>query len=576
MNTKMDTGVKPIEAIKDLKAYQSEPISNQIRLKLDANEGPSIDFDWSSVKDSSLCRYPDRSGLERKLAERFGTSADQVLVTAGGDDAIDRVCRAFLCDDRNIVFPHPSFEMIRNYSLMTGSEVRFVEWEQEFPYESVLQNVDSNTSVLAVVSPNNPTGNTVSADSLRQMARELPNVLLLVDQAYAEFEDVRANDSLTHVVLNEIANGIVIRSFSKAWGLAGLRVGYALGSAVLIETLKRVGGPYSVSALSLAIVEDLLNKKPEGNVEYIERVKQERESLSKQLTRLNLTVAPSQGNFVYVDFSESKFDSQFVYSALVAQGILVRRIKSKNAIRITCPGEADAFQTLSNTLERILNPQAIIFDMDGVLVDENPSYREAIRLTCQSFGKEVTVEEIANQKLCGDANNDWIFTQRLLQSLGCDLEFETVKQRFEQIYQGDDTTPGVWDREVRLVDQQWLADLASRYPLAIVTGRPRNDAERFLRNENLEQYFTAIVCMEDGPRKPDPANVNSAMQQLGVERIWMIGDTPDDIGAARSAGQVAIGIVAPADEAEFATQKLQEAAATTIVNNLQEFEALLP
>lgn len=572
----MDVLVKPVEAIKDLKAYQSEPIGEKIRLKLDANEGPSIDFDWSAVMDHSFCRYPDQSGLESKLAQRNGISVEQVMVTAGGDDAIDRVCRAFLCGNRNIVFPHPSFEMIRNYSLMTGSDVRFVEWDREFPYESIVQTIDDNTTVLAIVSPNNPTGKTVSADLLRRLAKEFPDVLLLVDQAYAEFEDVGPNDSLTKVVLNEIENGIVIRSFSKAWGLAGLRVGYALGSAALIETLRRVGGPYSVSALSLSIVENLLDKKPDGNVEYIERVKQERNSLTDQLLKLGLNVSPSQGNFVYVDFSGSKFESQFVYSALIAQGILVRRIQSKDAIRITCPGEAKSLKLLSQTLETILNPQAVIFDMDGVLVDENPSYREAIRLTCQSFGQQVTAEEIANQKLCGDANNDWIFTQRLLQSLGCDVDFDTVKQRFEQIYQGDETTPGVWDREIRLVDRDWLAELATRYPLGIVTGRPRNDAERFLRNENLEQFFSAIVCMEDGPRKPDPANVYSAMQQMNVERIWMIGDTPDDIGAARSAGQVAVGIVAPADHAEFASQKLQEASATKIVNNLKEFGTLLP
>ena len=572
----INQAVKPVDAIQELKPYQAEPTDDRILLKLDANEGPAVEMDWSFEIAQQLRRYPDRSGLESKLAERFGIGKEQVLVTAGGDDAIDRVCRAFLSGDRNIVLPEPSFEMIRKYAQMVGSEVRVVEWKTEFPVQAVKQSVDENTKVISIVSPNNPTGLTVSSEELRQLGKQFPNVLLLVDQAYAEFEDTAPGDSLTSIVLNEFPNGIVIRSFSKAWGLAGLRVGYALGSANLIDTLKRVGSPYSVSGLSLSAVEKLLDNQPDGNVEYVTQVRKERMELKELFAETNCNAFASQGNFVYVDFSGSNFDAQFVHSALAAQGILVRRVSRQNAVRITCPGDTEAFGFLKEILSNVLYPEAVIFDMDGVLVDENPSYREAIRLTCESFGESITAEEIAEQKLCGDANNDWIFTQRLLKDRGHELEFQTVKDRFEKIYQGDGDTPGVWDREIRLVDREWLESLSRRFPLAIVTGRPRNDAERFLRNEKLDTFFATVICMEDGPRKPDPSNVRLAMQTLGVRRIWMIGDTPDDIGAAKAAGQVAIGIVAPADDRNFAEEKLKQAMASKIVNNLDEFGKLLP
>lgn len=224
----------------------------------------------------------------------------------------------------------------------------------------------------------------------------------------------------------------------------------------------------------------------------------------------------------------------------------------------------------------LLSPQAILFDMDGVLVDEAPSYREAIRQTCAFFGEAITLEEIGQLKLCGNANNDWEFTMQLLRERGVLCEFNDVKSRFESIYQGSDESPGLWTRERILVDINWLKSLADRYPLGIVTGRPRNDALRFLKSWEIEHHFNAIVCLEDGPAKPNPANVNTALRKLGVTSGWMIGDTPDDIGAARGAGLVAFGIVAPQDDRDFATARLLEALATAILDDLKELDRYLP
>ena len=253
----------------------------------------------------------------------------------------------------------------------------------------------------------------------------------------------------------------------------------------------------------------------------------------------------------------------------------MRLLPKENALRITCPGDSKNFERLCLTIRRILEPNAILFDMDGVLVDESPSYRATILRTCKHFGADVTGEEIAEKKLMGNANNDWVFTKRLLSEHGIEIALENVKKRFEKIYQGDEQTPGLWDREVQLVETEWLRELADRYLLGIVTGRPRNDAVRFLENAGLKEFFSAIVCMEDGPAKPEPDNVLTAMKQLDVHSAWMIGDTPDDINAARKAGLVAIGIVAPNDAPEFSSNRMLAAGATRVVKNLSEFEGLV-
>ena len=567
---------QPVRNVAQLEVYRSESPQRPITLKLDANEGPMFELDPATFNESCSRAYPDKSELEKRLATKFNVRPEQVVVTAGGDEAIDRISRAYLEPGRNLVFPEPSFEMIRKYATIAGAEVRSVIWQAEFPVDQILASADETTSIVSVVSPNNPTGKTVDVDSLRRLATELPSALILVDQAYAEFEDASISESLTQVALSELPNAVVVRTFSKAWGLAGLRVGYALGNSTIIENLKRVGGPYPVSSISLAAGNRCLANPSIGRAIYIERVFSEREQLQSLLqSNASCEVTSSQGNFVYVRFGSTNVSAQFVYDALAAQGILVRRFPDQNALRITCPGNEQDFERLTSTLNRILNPKAILFDMDGVLVDESRSYREAIRLTCLDFGIDVSIKEIFKLKMLGNANNDWEFTFKLLSDRGLDISFEQVKTRFEQIYQGDANSPGLWNREVRLVERNWLENLATKYPLAIVTGRPRNDAERFLQTECIRDLFTVVVCMEDGPAKPAPDNVCLALQKLDVDSAWMIGDSPDDIGAAVSAGLVGIGIVAPEDDPKAATEKLVCAGAATVVESLDEFGELL-
>ena len=121
-----------------------------------------------------------------------------------------------------------------------------------------------------------------------------------------------------------------------------------------------------------------------------------------------------------------------------------------------------------------------------------------------------------------------------------------------------------------------LSRLADRIPLAIVTGRPREEAEWFLDKEGLTDFFRAVVCMEDGPLKPDPAPVRTAASRLGVERAWMVGDTPDDIRAAAAAGAVPIGVVAPGPDPEASATALREAGAATVIATVDDLMQLLP
>ncbi len=213
-----------------------------------------------------------------------------------------------------------------------------------------------------------------------------------------------------------------------------------------------------------------------------------------------------------------------------------------------------------------MTPQAILFDLDGVLADVRESYRQAMVGAAAAFGVEIGQQDIALAKTRGDANNDWVLTQRMLSARGVEASLEDVTARFEALYQG-----GLWRRERLLVPAERIAALAARLPLGIVTGRPRGDAERFLTHFELTGYFSASVCMGEAPAKPDPAPVRLCMQRLGVDRAWMLGDTPDDIRAALGAGVVPLGVVAPGEDS---AQSLLAAGAERIVDP-NELETLL-
>ncbi len=522
--------------------------------------------------DALVRAYPDTAALTARLAARLGVAADRVLVTAGGDDALDRACRAWLAPGRSIVLPVPTFEMIQRYAQWAGAMVRTVPWpDGDWPIEAVLAAVDATTTVIAVVSPNNPTGQVISAEALRNLAAAAPNVLLMVDLAYVEFAD----DDLTALVA-ELPNAIAFRTLSKAWGLAGLRVGYAVGPPDCIAALRVAGHPYPVSGPSLHLAEASLQQDGLASQAYIDRVREQRDELTADLRSLGLNAQPSQANFVFARTPRAGW----LRDGMASLGIGVRAWPGHptlgDAVRINVPGDAPTTARLHHALRSVLAPEALLFDADGVLVDVSRSYREAIRLTALHFGVGVTLADISAAKARGNANNDWHVTHGLLAAQGVDIPLERVIDVFEALYQGTPGAPGLSSTERARLSRGELERLKARLPLAMVTGRPRRDAMELIEREGWTDLFDAVVVMGETAPKPDPAPVQAALQRLGVRTAWMIGDTVDDVRAARAAGVVCLGMVAPGEEPAVAGPRLLHAGAARIIETARELEELLP
>ncbi len=560
-------------------------------IDLSMNEGAPPSRECFDVLDRAgpgiLRKYANAGPLEAAYAAFLGADAANVLATTGGDDAIDRVFRAFLAPGREMVFPTPTFEMIPACARMARGRLVPVEYEWgALPHDEILGKVNERTGVVAVITPDNPTGRAFTTRELVGLADALPpEVVLLVDSAYAEFAD----EDHTATLLDS-PHAVMIRTMSKAWGLAGLRVGFAVGQKERIDVLRGFGGPYALTGPSIAVAVDRLRNGVEEMRRFVAYVRLRRERLAEVIRGAGGVPEPSQTNFVFSSFP----DARWIQRGMAAQGVLVRYFPHlPEHVRITVPRNDEEFRRVERALgclaargqnppgllaadrggSRPGGPEALLFDMDGVLADVRRSYREAIVRTCAAFGVEVGRELIGAVKAGGDANDDWAVTHGVLAGAGVEVSLAEVTGRFEQIYQGTEDAPGLHRRETLIPGRGLLEGLARSFRLGVVTGRPRADAERFLGDHGVRGCFSSVVCREDGPLKPDPSPVRTALEQLEARTAWMLGDTPDDVRAAVGAGVVPVGVVPPGC-GETVRAALQAAGAVRIVNAESDFGGL--
>jgi len=550
-------------------------------LFLDGNEGlrPPAALLQSLHADLSekLRRYPKQDDLAEALAIQLSSEGarvapENILITAGADEGIERVCKAYLSENCSILLPVPTFEMIGRYVALTGASITEIPWESTtYPVERVVKKISKRVAAIAVVSPNNPTGCVIPAAGLKRLSQKAPRAIIMLDAAYGEF----AAEDLTATVLG-LPNVVMLRTFSKAYGMAGIRVGYMVARKEIISELKKAGGPYAVSKLSMMLAKAALETCKSRMHEFVSQVKIERGSLNLCLQEFGLKPYPSEGNFVFCHFK----NALWLRDQLAGFGISVRAFPKdrllKKALRITCPGHVGEFTRLQNALRIALAPQAMLFDLDGVIADVSQSYRQAILQTAQFFGAPAKAQDIAEEKAKGDANNDWEVTMRIIKKYGVDKSFNDIKNKFEALYQGDQSRRGLKEKEKLLVKKSFFAALAKRLPLGIVTGRPAKDADYFLKEHGIREFFKTVVCMEDAALKPAPDAILLAMKKMNIQRAWYLGDTPDDMVAARGAGALPIGVLNSYDPSKNLETVLYQNGAGRVLKNLSQLEGLIP
>jgi histidinol-phosphate aminotransferase len=362
----------PAPHILSLTAYEPGKPEDELRrelgiddiVKLASNEnpyGPSPKaIEAVSAAALQLHRYPDPQGhdLRQALSVHHGVPAEQVCLGNGSNELIDLICRVFASRGEHAVFGHPSFPCYRIGSIAQELSFTAVPLRDHLRWnvDDLLGAVTEETKLLFVSNPNNPTGSYIAKGQLERLLRSLPErVLAVIDEAYVEYAD--AEDFVPATELRDTRDRLaILRTFSKAYGLAALRVGYVIGTSELITHLNRLRAPFNVGtpgqvAAKVALSDDAhLRTSVEATV-------RERGRLAEALEAAGLQVAPSQANFVLVDVQQS---GRAVYDALLHEGIIVRAIPAplQSWIRVTVgkPEENDRFL---HSLERVLRESRV-------------------------------------------------------------------------------------------------------------------------------------------------------------------------------------------------------------------------
>ncbi|MGH9597037.1 MAG: histidinol-phosphate transaminase [Edaphobacter sp.] len=332
--------VKPRKAVLEMPEYHP-PLAGRTALRLDFNEntfGPSprVLERLNAVTAEGFTKYPEREPVERSVAKHFGLQTEQVLLTNGVDEAIHLMCCAFLESEDEALIATPSFFMYDVSVQMMTPHLRKVQSNGtlEFPFERFLAAITERTKLIIVASPNNPTGAVASREHLLTIAAAAPQALLMVDEAYYHFDGASVMNDLATV-----PNLIVARTFSKAYGLANLRVGMLAGNAELLKYVRKVSSPYNVNGIALDCLPVALADE-EYVAWYSEQVRAGRERMMDGLRELGVPFFPSHANFVLMNIGTKHKE---LVQAMRANGVLLRD-------RSTDPG-CDGFVRITIGLE---------------------------------------------------------------------------------------------------------------------------------------------------------------------------------------------------------------------------------
>ena len=309
------------QAIQKLREYRP-PLGNRLGLRMDFNENtlgasPRVLQCLRELTLEQLARYPEREPVELALGEFFRVRAEELLLTNGVDEAIHLICETFLEPDDQAVIVVPTFGIYELFVGATGAKAIPVLAKQDFafPTEDVLANLNDRTRLVVIANPNNPTGQVASRDDLLRIASSAPQAAILVDEAYFEFYGETLLDQI-----GRLPNLFVARTFSKAYGLAGLRIGALMGATEQISAIRRVASPYNVNAVALACLPAALQDQSFVQ-RYVDEVRQGRNRLQQALRSLSIPYWPSHANFVLANLGEQH--RAFV-DEMRRRGVLVR------------------------------------------------------------------------------------------------------------------------------------------------------------------------------------------------------------------------------------------------------------
>ena len=332
------------------------------KIKLSANEsalGPSPRAinEFNKVA-KNLNRYPDSDGvfLRNILAKKFKLDPKRIILGSGSDQIFELICKSFLGKNDEVIVPEFSFIIYRIYSKIYGARIKYAK-EKNFriSIKSIISKVTKKTKIVFLANPNNPTGTMISKKEILKLRKKLrSNILLVVDDAYCEYVKDKNYSSGIRLFSNS-KNVIVTRTFSKIYGLAGLRIGWGYGPKNLIYALNQVKPPFNINRAALFAAAESIKDVKWLNKE-IKHISRWSKIFYDNFRKLGIETNSSYGNFLLINFNKIRRNSKKIFLKLAKSGILVRKMdvyKIKNSLRITIGNNLENKRFI-NTLRKII------------------------------------------------------------------------------------------------------------------------------------------------------------------------------------------------------------------------------
>ena len=331
--------LSPRQAVRTLPSYHP-PLAGRDGLRLDFNENttscsPRVLERLRRLNGEDLARYPERGPIEESAAKFLGIQPQELLLTNGVDEAIHLLCETYLEPGDEALIVVPTYSMYRIYMMAAGAQVISVPADNDFrlPIAEVCSGITPRTRMIAIANPNNPTGSLATQEELITIARTAPHSAVLVDEAYFEF-----SGQTVIARRRELPNLFVTRTFSKAYGLAGLRIGMLIGDAEQMHAVRRVSSPYNVNAIGLACLKEAITDQ-DYIQQYVSEVLAGRARLERSLQECGIPFWPSAANFVLMRVGSIAEDAAAFVECMRRRGILVRDRSSDHGcagcVRIT-------------------------------------------------------------------------------------------------------------------------------------------------------------------------------------------------------------------------------------------------
>ncbi|MDR3612176.1 MAG: aminotransferase class I/II-fold pyridoxal phosphate-dependent enzyme [Candidatus Obscuribacterales bacterium] len=566
--------VTPRLTVQQLKPYHKPLEGRSEFARLDFNENttgfPAVYPD--GVPAFAISAYPEYDVFINRLADFYEVNADSILLTNGSDEGISVVAQTFVeIQGDYAVVSDPCFSMIPQLLTLAGATLREVKVlpDLSFDLAGIETALQQGAKIAMFATPENPTGAILDRESIKKWCTQYPNTLFVIDEAYGEFAD---SSMLTNI--KKFENLLVLKTFSKAWGMAGLRLGIAFGAPALIEYMQRVKLPYSVNAMAVQTANKLLDRASEVKA-----------TAAKAVVDINKLADEliDEGYRVNKGFSNSfllgaGINAERLSEHCRSRGVLIRNRSNSvfvddlngnrpvmwGRLRVSVGTENEHIKFLT-ALNSFNKNYGILFDLDGTLVDTTFSFDQTVKELVEHYtGHLLPDAELQALRAEGGFNDDWQAAHELIKRRGTVVPLEDVIQRALPLYLSI-----AKKNEQMMCSWAVLGKLRKRHSLYIITGRTRPEYEPIWA-ERLDPIFSRIYCLGDiqgKQAKPSPDYLLQAMSDASLTGGCYIGNSVDDMQAARAAGLDAIGITSTQP-----AEVLKKAGAQITIKSMEQLE----